>query len=51
MRMAFCVFDPVDRELSRVLWLIAPEELDVAGSTLVAMCFQGFDVLSVQVVG
>ena len=44
--MALCVVDPVDAELPRVLWLIAPEEVDVAGSTPVALfLLQSFDVL------
>ena len=49
-RMAFCVVNPVDRELLCVLWLIAPEDLDTAGSTSVALCFQGFNVFHAQVV-
>lgn len=48
--MALCVVDPVDAELSRVLWLIAPEELDVAGSTPVALfLLKSFDVLQTEV--
>ena len=48
--MALCVVDPVDAELSRVLWLIAPEEVDVAGSTPVALfLLKSFDVLQTEV--
>ncbi|MEW8446339.1 MAG: hypothetical protein AB2661_20835, partial [Candidatus Thiodiazotropha sp.] len=48
--MALCVVDPVDTELAHVLWLIAPEELDVAGSTPVALSFfKSFDVLQAEV--
>ena len=49
--MALCVVDPVNAELSRVCWRIAPEELDVAGSTPVTLfLLEGRNVLHTQVV-
>ena len=49
--MALRIVDPVDAELSCVLWLIAPDELNVAGSTPVALfVFEGRNVLHTQVV-
>ena len=48
--MALCVVDPVDAEMSHVLWLIAPEELYVACGAAVALGLpQGTDVLHAQV--
>ena len=45
-----CVVDSVYRELACVLWLVAPEELNVAGSSMIALSFQGLNILHAQVV-